>query len=376
MNARPLLVGIAAVAAVGAVVFAIGRGSADDSGRPTATGLPAVEGSTPPSAYRIVYRVTTPDSVGTEEHVVQRPFDARIVVRDADGAVTAERWSTIGKLVTRSQGAEAVRIDTAIAPAASDVRPERFDAKLAEVDKLKIAATPIEVGGRLCVLATEAGTAATVGSGNLQPGDAKPFPVVVTRCVDAQGLVLEERWETADGERVLTKRAQSLELGADVPAVDVPDAAALPAEQGNGAVRRVDRDQAPPFAETFALPDPAGFTFVGRYAVAPARLSATRDAIPAGADLALYTDVWRRGPDLLLLDQGATKGGASPFSPDTRIGSIEIGGFGTAELAVDVRSAEIRIRRSDGGFVRLAGTLPLDELIRLSSTLQSLQEAP
>lgn len=373
MKATPVLVGLAAVVTAIAIVWAIGREPSEDSGM-SAAGLPAVEGADPPESYRIVYKVTTPDSIGTEEHVVHRPFDARIVVRDADRVVTAERWSSIGVLVTRAQGADAVRIDTAVAPAAGDVRPERFNDKLVEAGKLELHGAPVDVGGRICRLATEAGTAATVGEGAAGSGDAQPLAVTVTRCVDAQGLVLEERWDTLGGERVLTKRAEALELGDDVPRIEVPDAAALPDERGNGAVRKVARDQSPPFAEAFSVPDPQGFTFVGRFAITPARLSRGREVIPAGADVALYTDVWQRGPDLLLFDQGATKGSATPFAAGTRIGTVEIGGFGSAELAVDVRSAEIRIRRPGGGFVRLSGTLPLDDLIRISSTIQ-VQEA-
>lgn len=369
MRGTPVLVAVAAIAVVGLAVVAIGRGS--DSGGGTSSGLPAAKGTTPPMDYRIVYRVTTPDSIGTEEHVVHRPFDAEIVARDDHGKVTAERWSTLGRLVTRSQGAPAVRIDTAIAPAASDVRPERFDAQLAEADKVVLHDDePLQVGGRACHLANEAGTVSTADSGPLQAGDTGSVPTLVSRCVDAQGLVLEERWTTADGQRVLTKQAQELQIGDDVPAIKVPDADPFPDAQGNGSVRKVDRDAPPPFLESWELPDPEGFTFVGRYAVVPARLGSSADAIPAGAEIALYTDVWRRGPDVVLLDQGASKGGVVPFDPDARIGDVDLGPIGKAELAVDVRSAEIRLTRPDGGFARLSGTVSVDDLAKLAGTLR------
>lgn len=372
MRGKPVIVAIAAITVVALVIVAIGQAGSDDG---TSTkGLPAVDGTTPPTAYRIVYKVTTPDSIGTEEHVVHRPFDAHVVQRGADDNITAERWSALGKLVTRSQGTDAVRIDTAIAPAASDVRPERFDAQLDKAGKVDRDGEAASVGGRPCRFASESGTVNTTDDPT-GAGDTQPLPVVVARCVDALGLILEERWTTAGGERVLTKRAQELELGDDVPDIDIPDAAPLPAAQGNGAVRKIDRDEVPPFAEVFEMPDPKGFTFVGRYAVAPARLSGTADAIPTDAGIALYTDVWRHGPDLVFLDQGATTGGATPFDPDTRIGDVQLSGLGTAELAVDVRSAEIRLTRPDGGFVRLVGTIPVADLITLSATIEILEPA-
>ena len=376
MSVKPVLALVAAVAVVAIVIVAIGGDGGGGSDGPSSSGLPAVEGTAPPTAYRIVYEVTTPDSVTTEEHVVHRPFDAHIVVRNADGKVTAERWSTLGQLVTRSQGAEAVRIDTAVASSASDDRPERFDARLARANKVVLHDEPQQVGGRICRFASEAGEVATSDDGTGRPSEEGTVPTLVSRCVDDVGLVLEERWTTRSGDRILTKQAKELELGDDVPAVHVPDADPLTAAQGNGAVRKVGRDEAPPFQEVFDLPDPKGFTFVGRYAVVPARLSASADAIPADAGIALYTDVWRKGPDLLLLDQGATKGGATPFDPATRIGDVDLGPLGTAELAVDVRSAEVRLTRPDGGFVRLSGTIPLDDLERLAASLHVLQETP
>jgi hypothetical protein len=342
----------------------------DGDGR---TGLPAVEGTAAPDAYRIVYQVVTPDSRTEEERIVQRPFDAHVIERDAEGEVTTERWSTLGRLVTRSQGADAVSIDTAIASAASDLRPDLFAERMEAAGKLREGETS-RVGGRPCRRVAEAGEVATApppGEGT-QTGS---LPVVVERCVDDLGLVLEERWTTAGGERVLTKRAVELEVGDDVPDVDLPDAAPLPLEQGNGAVEELEADARPPFAEVWSLPAPAGFTHLGRYAVQPARLTGSPTALTGDPDVALYTDVWVRGGDLLLLDQGASRSGALPFDPASTLGPVDVPGLGAAELAVDLRLAEVRLTRPEGGFVRLAGTLDPDDLVELAATLR-LEGAP
>lgn len=371
MRVRAVLVGLATVAVVVAIIVAISVGGDSGSGGGGGSAqLPAVDGERPPTDYRIVYRLTTPDAVTEEELVVHRPFGAHVINRDGDGAVTAERWSSLGRLVTRSQGAEAVRIDTAVATSASDLRPERFAGPLIEAKKATRAATESSVGGRRCRTVTETSTVPSASGDTL--------PVTIDRCVDAVGLVLEERWTTQAGDVVLTKRARVLELGDDVPELDVPDAAPLSDAAGNGAVREVGADEPPPFAETFALEVPDDFTFVGRYAVVPARFSS---GVPGGevppTDVALYTDVWRRGPDVVLLDQGATKGEPAPFNPNTRIGTVDLGPLGQGELGVDLRGGEVRLTRPDSGFVRLSGTIPLDELIALAtSSLHVLQEAP
>lgn len=368
-----VLAPVVVVALVVLAVVAIRAGGSDDG---DGGAFPPVEGTEAPDAYRIVYRVTTPDSTSLEEHVVRRPFLAHVVQRSNGGQVTAERWSDLGVLVTRSQGAPAVAITTAIAPAASDLRPDHLADRLVAAGRLEVHEERIDVHGRTCRLMDEAGEAATAEPGPVDAGNLGSVPLLVSRCVDDQGLVLEERWTTVDGTRVLTKRAEELQLGDDVPEIVLPDAEALPDSQGNGAIEEVDAAEPPPFLERFELPAPEGFTFVGRYAVVPARVSTSADPAALDVGLALYTDVWRRGPDLLLLDQGATTGAPAPFPPDTRIGETDLGELGTAEVASDLRSAEVRLTRADHGFVRLAGTIPPTELVLLARTLQVLQEAP
>jgi hypothetical protein len=139
-------------------------------------------------------------------------------------------------------------------------------------------------------------------------------------------------------------------------------------QQGNGAFTAIDAATPPPFAERFSMATPTGFTSVGRYAVVPPRLGAASTV--GKAQLALYTDVWTRGPDLLLLDQGAGTDGATPFDDELVWRPLTLPTLGAAELAGDTRLAEIRLHRPDGGFVRLAGTVPIDELLALAATIQ------
>jgi hypothetical protein len=377
---RPTVQLVLGAVAVAALALALAACGGDDGGSSATKGdgrLPAARSRTAPTDYRIVYRVTTPDGVTSEEHIVHRPFQAEIVQRGKDGEVTAERWSSLGRLVTRSKGAKAVKIDTAVAPAASDLRPDRFADAVVEAKRAIRHSEVQDIGGRECAFDVERSEIATADdSGATSTSATSTVPVIVGRCIDPQGLVLEEQWTTKEGVRVLTKRAVELDLGDDVPDIDIPKAESLSAAQGDGAVEKVADDQPPPFAEAWRLATPEGFRFVGRYAVVPARLAGGPSTSSAGEpDVALYTDVWTRGPDVLLLDQGATRGAPPPFDASTRIGTVDLGALGPGELAVDLRAAEIRLTRPDDGFVRLSGTIPIDELTRLATTLQVLQEA-
>lgn len=262
-----------------------------------------------------------------------------------------------------------MRLETAIAPSASDERPDVFADDLVKVGRLT-AGTPGQVGGRACTRTSQPQSVVTQGGANATSGTNGALPVKVTTCSDRQGIVLEEGWTSAaGGTPLLTKRAVELQLDADVPAIHIPPADPLPAAQGNGAVRKVAADQKITFAETFHLPAPKGFTFVGRYAVVPARLGSTGTSLPAEAGVALYTDVWQRGPDLLLLDQGATTTGSVPFDPKTTLGPIEVPNIGPATVAADLRLAEVRFVRPQGGFARLAGTLAPKDLVAIADTL-------
>jgi hypothetical protein len=346
--------------------------SGDDSG--SGTLLPAVTDHDAAPAYRIVYRVTTPDGTATEERQVRRPFDAHVILRDGAGKVTAERWSSLGALETTSPGSDVAGLSVAVAPALSDLRIDRFAHELIAAQRLTKGQTS-SVGGRACTYYGEKGTAAALPA-DAQPGlgEAKPINTIIDRCVDAQDIVLEERWSSPGGERLLTKRAATLELGDDAGLdLGAPKAEPMAAAQGNGAFTSIEPDAAPPFAERFTLPDPTGFEAVGRFAVVPPRIGSA--ATVGGAQLAFYSDVWTRGADLLLLDQGAGTDGATPFDDALVWRSITLPDLGPAELAGTPRMAEVRLHRADGGFVRLAGTVPVDELVALAGTIQ-LDGAP
>lgn len=336
-------IGLLALAVVAAGGAFVALGARDDAG----PSLPDVAGEGAASAYRIVYEVDAYGATSTEERTVVRPFDSDIVVRDTDGAVTSERASRAGLLATRSVGAEWVLIDVPFSPATGDTRLDRFGDATAE--DLGVDA----VGGRECreLRATF-------------PGEAV---AEVDRCVDAAGIVLREVWRTDDGEVVQTMTATTLVVD-DVEVAGAPTGTRLAPADGNGAVREVSDDEPIPFTESFALA-PAGWEFVGRYLVVPPVLGARSGEAVQPSATALVSDVWRRGPDLLVLDQGATKEGEPPFGGGRVQQTFSIDDVGDATLTVDDRLAAANVVLGDGGFVRLSGTVAPTELRALAETI-------
>ncbi len=325
------------------------------------SGLPDPDGTGAAVTYRVLYEVTTPEGRGREELVVRRPFGASITERDQAGEVVARRISELGLLVTVRDGT-ATAVETAIVPAAGDLRLDRTAERLVAAGRLEEGEDGA-VGGRPCRRYVEPDAVATDGSG-AGSGEGS-FPVRITRCVDAAGIVLEERVATPGGQAVRTKRAVEVEVGDDVPEIDVPDVAPLGREQGGGVVEELTG--APPAIVSWQVRPPEGFRPVGRYLVEPARLGGGGTA--AGA-VALVTEVWQRGPDLLVLDQGRTTGGLTLFDPDTEVEALDLPEVGAASLALELRLAEVRVVGADGAFVRVAGTLPVEDLLEVARTLR------
>jgi hypothetical protein len=71
-----------------------------------------------------------------------------------------------------------------------------------------------------------------------------------------------------------------------------------------------------------------------------------------------------------VLDQGRTTGGLTLFDPDTEVEALDLPEVGAASLALELRLAEVRVVGADGAFVRVAGTLPVEDLLEVARTLR------
>jgi hypothetical protein len=345
---------VAAIAAVGALAACSGE-------------APRVEQSAPPTSYRITYEVTTGDTTTTEIHTVRRPFMGRVDIGDTS------RVTDVGLLATSSPDTPWVRIQVPIAPAGGDVRPDAVldDAIAAEL--VEEAGTR-RIAGRSCRVVRLGGP---MSGGTLTPVGAVAGESAEA-CVDGTGLVLAETW-LVDGDVQREMEATSVEVGdVDDDVFAVPSGATdLTFRQGGGSVEAVARDEDPGFSERWRADVPDGFEHAGRYLVLPPQLGEPVDpSVPRSADVALLTDVWVRGADVLIIDQGAARGGgAPPWDERPYSKDVALGALGDGTVVFDLRLSEVRVARPDGGFVRVAGTLPPDRLVELARSLELEEDA-
>lgn len=315
-----------------------------------------------PRTYRAVYRVENRSGgekvVNTERVWVRRPFASRIETyrgSEPGGERLSIRQSAFGVLVSHGGAAEPLNIAAPPSLATGDVR---FDLVLdrALEEKAILRRERRKVYGRPCQVYRAGGP---VFAGDLEryvPRTGSYADV----CVDANGLIAEELW-ILDGRPVQRRVAVEVEVD---PALD-DDLFAIGVEEKEGfqrgSVVRLLPEQTegePLFVLSSA---PEGFERLGRYAVeiSPAALPAAGQT--PGPGPSSLTDVYVRGADLLVVDQGP--GLERVVRRDERRGlEIEVDGLEGAELILDARMSEIRGHTPDGSVVRLFGTLRPDEL--------------
>ena len=353
-RARRAVGGVLTAGLAGGVLLLVGPDR--DADRPPRTGSAAVA-----LDHEITYRVTFADDTVVEETVaISRPF--RSTIRSDDTG----RVSDAGVLATAGGDGQWLEIEVPIAPASGD---SRIDAVL----DAAIASGHVEPGAERRIAGTtcrEHRFGGPVSAGELTPVGAVPGEHADV-CITDGGLVLRERW-VVDGEVRRVREAVSVAVGPlDGSRFAVPsDARSLPFERGGGSTQPVADDHDAGFAEHWAIDVPARFDHVGRWVVAPPSPRSLEPGEVRGPEVALVSDAWVRGADLLVLDQGATMPGVSlPWDDRPVMERRDLGRAGTAQVAWDLRASEVRVVRPDGGFIRIAGTLPPDELAAIARTL-------
>jgi len=338
--------------------------------------------SDPPTSYRLTYRVQ--DWAGgrlvetTDTITVERPYRGRIDVRRAgDKATAAPRSRTVtdfGRISIDGADAEALLVATPPALAAGDLR---FDAVLSDA----VAAGRLapreqrKVGGLRCQVfrSREPLAAGTIVA---EPSTDRDY---TDNCLSPNGLLLEELWVT-DG-RVLRRRVAAAVDTSPTIVRDTfePFGELLDPKQGGGSIRPLEPTSAPPSATTWAgLAVPEGFTFRGRYAVVPPKREEGTDEesqlnpldAPERKRVGAVVDVWERGVDVLVLEQGGAVDGTAVFALEPGEATFDVVGLGTGQVVLDGRLSELRFPLPDGRYVRVLGTVPADVLRSAASTLQ------
>ena len=334
-------------------------------------GGPALRITDVPTSYRAVFHVDNragDDLVTTTERVwVRRPFQSRIETYAGPppgNRLSTTRHSAFGVLTSRGTNAEPLNIAAPPSLASGDLR---IDASLREAvaDDTILRRERREVFGRQCQVYRAGGP---VSAGDIEryvPRSGNYADL----CVDRNGIVVEEAWVYRNE---LIQRRAAVEVEID-PAIDrrVFEIDIDPSEgQFRGSVERLDPDEVDTEG-LWVLPDlPRGFETLGRYGVVipQAALPQTGGQVP-GPGPSSTTDVYVRGPDLLVVDQDPSLVRfLQEASPGAR--EVDLPNLGDAMLIVDARMSEIRGQTADGSVVRLFGTLAPSELIDLARQLR------
>lgn len=373
------------IALVGALGFGVVRflgsddaPSAPERARATREGSDEVAGGggervqieRTPGSFRIVYRLeefTGPAvAVSTDKVWVRRPFESRLETWRGAPPGTERVSAQIAAFAIRrneSASSEPVVIGVPPSSAPSDVRllPVQTDAEAMGLLEPREVRTVL---GRRCQIFR---SGQVLGASLLtKPTEAE----YAEACVDAAGLVLEELL-VLDGAIVSRRIATEVE---EDPTLDdelfVTGARTLEVKDGGGLIRRMGEGLPP---GEFLLYDPAsipaGFERLGRFNIVPSQPENFSDPTRTGSRETSFADVFVRGADFLVIDQGGTLQGVDPFAEDPDAPRMDLGPYGSAELRLSTLGVELRTKRSGGRFLRLRGTLDPRELAKVGAAV-------
>lgn len=332
-----------------------------------------------PDGYRIVYRVSEQGlSPSTEVVTVSRPFDSETTSYAGElgsEATHTVRQTTFGRLALVDPPADGdgqgERTVFAVGPvtASPDLRLAPVLADALEHRQVEVREQR-EVAGRRCRV-HRFGTS-VLGGTIVPPGD--PAREYADACFDQAGLLLEEWW-VVDGEPIRHRLAVEVDRRHRRGIVGdlASQAPTIPAAQGGGSIRRMAPHSAPPgrFFVTDAVP--AGFERLGRFSVIPPQGDVFANPEEREQIIASTADVWRRGIDLLVVDQGSTLGNVTPFELDPDGIEVELGLLGRGEALLSLGGNEVRAVLDNGDFVRVYGTLPIADLVEVASSLVEVE---
>lgn len=329
----------------------------------------------PLTAYRVVYRVDAGVPVGksvrTETLEVNRPWQSRLTTRSGappGTRVTDLRVSDFTKNDIRTPGqVESVLV----VPPDLAVQDLRVDADLGALRQAGglVAREQRTVRGRRC----QVYRSTAPPQGQTIQRFTKKSDDVVDSCIDRDGLVLEQL-QFFKGKLLLRRRAVAVDTAPQFAgdAFAITKEPTVPVSLGGGSVVRLDPatpSSAPGLAFVLDRP-PDGFVFQGRYAVAP--------AAPAGNGVidtnrrGGYADIWVRGADVLILDQGGSIYGGESLGAVALGTKVDVGALGTGLAAPGARLSQVAVTLPGSNYVRVLGTIGLDALTDLLRSVRKI----
>jgi hypothetical protein len=333
-----------------------GGGDAEEIER---AGAPVVEDAAPiergevVAGYEITYAIE--EIVDGEAHeteatlTVQRPFRSRFEAGDL------LRIADFGYFAEKEPGDETEVVTAVPTPAPGDIR----------VDVLDLG-PPVEARAVLDRVCEVHRFGASLLTGIHVEGDT------VEACIDADGIVLEEV-TTIGGEIVERRLATRVEVDPTVPDSSFVLEGFEPrsADDGGGSLQAVVPTSRPPglFFQLDVAPE--GFERKGRYAMVPPQRARLDDEHTRPQYIAGMVEVWTRGLDVVVIEQGGTLGRIPPFGADPNGELVDDLGDVAAlgELLLTPYGAEVRGLIPPGRYLKVRGTLPVDDLLAITRAL-------
>jgi len=346
---------VVATASVAASAALRGRGAASVS----EVSLP--QPGAVPIAYHAVYQVTAGSVTTTEELWVHRPFESEDITSSAAGQQASRIVYRLGRQLLHDAGGLPAVFEPSPAPAPFDVRLDAVAAAATRAGAL-IARAGLTVAGRRCRVYR---SAQSLESAQLS---ARPTAADhVDTCVDAQGLVLDER-HVSGGKLVLERRATTVTAGADAMGHAYATIGThVPLDHGGGRVVTVSQTSRPPGQPFWELAQsPRGFVHLGRFAAIPPPPQApgqSRTGLVTAVD-----DVFVRDADVIVVEQGETVGGVA-FQAPTGGTEVDLGQLGRGQLVLSPLASSLTALVGKSSFVRVSGTVPPGELLSVAGAL-------
>jgi len=349
-----------ALVALGAAVLPL-RSSGSHSPSSTVVLLPPPGGV--PLSYHIVYRVKTGTVVSTEELWVHRPFEAEDVVfggSEAQGQPLSTIVDRLGRQMVRTGGAPGV-FQPPPTPTHFDVRLDAVAGSAAGARALTVDGHLVVAGRRCRVFRSAQSLLSTTLAGRPTRADH------VDTCVDAQGLLLNER-RVVKGKLVQERTATAVDVGGEAVNHSYRTSGThIPLKQGGGAVVTISDTSRPPGVQFWEpAPPPPGFSHLGRFAVV-APQPPTSSVRTSATLVTAVDDVFVRGADALIIEQGQT--GAAPFQPPSGT-DIDLGRLGRGRLVLSATASSVTALPNRSSFVRVSGTVPPQELTVVARSLE------
>jgi len=333
-----------------------------------------------PSAYSIEYRVDSYDSSGkvstdTEQFQFQRPFDAAVEGKAGAPPGTTQQWksvSNLGLYSDTSSGSDPQVYRVLPQTALADLR---LDSTLGDLVKEGIF-TPREqrrVLGRECQVYR---TGAPLETFSLAKATATDY---ADACIDASGHLLEEVSVVSGklgGRMLATSVNDHPTATASTFKITGPPSSLA---DGGAELTSIDLDKAP-VVHYWSMPTPAGYQHTGRYRLRQEQSQSSNStetpattAAPAPAKiLETYVDVYTKGNDVLVVQQGAKDAEQAADASDPTKQTAPLGSLGTVELRTGLTGTQLVAHPTTpaGSFLHVSGSAPLAQLKQAAATLR------